>query len=47
MQVPRCQVDSVDLKLCGREMHFEVSGGRHITQTRSDAGASLGAFGFN
>jgi len=22
----RCQVDSVDLKLCGREMHFEVSG---------------------
>ncbi|CAE7272303.1 epsE [Symbiodinium sp. CCMP2456] len=26
MQAPRCQVESVDFKLCGGEMHFEVLG---------------------
>ena len=34
MQAPRCQVESVDFKLCGGQMHFEVLGGRHVVATQ-------------
>ena len=30
VQAPRCKVGNVDVKLSGGELHFEVSGGRHI-----------------
>ena len=34
LAAPRCQVESVDFKLCGGQMHFEVLGGRHVVATQ-------------